>query len=252
MPFVEGQSLGVIPPGENRLKPGKPNHVRLYSIASSRYGDQVDGKTATLLVRRVEYIDPATGQKDPSKKGVCSNYLCDIRPGDEVVLTGPTGKMMIMTENPKTDIILVATGSGIAPFRGFIRRAFIDRPPNFEYAGIMWLFHGVANKDALLYDLDWKAIASKYPNNFRYDVALSRDERRPSGAPYFVQDKIAEHRDKVLTMLLQGAQIYFCGLKGMMPGFAQVMVSAAQERGMDWEVIKEELKKNGQWHVEVC
>ena len=40
MPYIEGQSYGVIPPGVNP-KNGKPNTNRLYSIASSRYGDDL-------------------------------------------------------------------------------------------------------------------------------------------------------------------------------------------------------------------
>ena len=55
MPYWEGQSYGVIPPGENPKKPGKPNTVRLYSIASSRYGDDMTGTTTSLCVRRATY-----------------------------------------------------------------------------------------------------------------------------------------------------------------------------------------------------
>lgn len=74
--------------GENPKKPGSPHNVRLYSIASTRYGDYFDGKTATLCVRRAVYYDPETGKEDPAKKGVCSNFLCDSKPGDKVQITG--------------------------------------------------------------------------------------------------------------------------------------------------------------------
>jgi ferredoxin--NADP+ reductase len=60
VPYWEGQSYGVIPPGENPKKPGSPHNVRLYSIASTRYGDSFDGKTASLCVRRAVYYDPET------------------------------------------------------------------------------------------------------------------------------------------------------------------------------------------------
>jgi ferredoxin--NADP+ reductase len=88
VPYWEGQSYGIIPPGENPKKPGMPNSVRLYSIASTRYGDDFDGRTASFCVRRAVYWDPETGKEDPSKKGICSNFLCDSEPGDKVQITG--------------------------------------------------------------------------------------------------------------------------------------------------------------------
>ena len=54
MPYWEGQSYGVVAPGTNP-KNGKPNSVRLYSIASSRYGDDMTGTTTSLCVRRATY-----------------------------------------------------------------------------------------------------------------------------------------------------------------------------------------------------
>ena len=92
MPYWEGQSYGVIPPGTNP-KNGKPNTVRLYSIASSRYGDDMTGKTTSLCVRRATYWCPELKADDPAKKGVCSNFLCDAKPGTELKLTGPSGKV---------------------------------------------------------------------------------------------------------------------------------------------------------------
>jgi hypothetical protein len=72
IPFWEGQSYGVIPPGTKVNSKGKevPHGVRLYSIASSRYGDAFDGQTTTLCVRRAVYVDPETGKEDPAKKGI--------------------------------------------------------------------------------------------------------------------------------------------------------------------------------------
>lgn len=151
-PYWEGQSWGVIPPG-TREKDGKPHSVRLYSIASSRYGDDMSGKTGSLCVRRATYWCPDLKADDPAKKGICSNFLCDTKPGDEVKMTGPAGKVMLMPEeDPSTDYIMVATGTGIAPFRGFVRRLFFEKTPIADvYSGQAWLFLGVANSDALLY-----------------------------------------------------------------------------------------------------
>ena len=109
--YIEGQSLSVIPPGFDP-KTGKKHKPRLYSIASTRYGDLLDGNTVSLCVRRAEYYDPVTGLVDPSKKGVCSNFLCDAMPGTTVEVAGPVGKTMVLPDDPTTDIIMVATGTG--------------------------------------------------------------------------------------------------------------------------------------------
>ena len=163
-PYWEGQSWGVIPPGV-REKDGKPHSVRLYSIASSRYGDDMTGKTGSLCVRRATYWCPELKADDPAKKGICSNFLCDTKPGDEVQMTGPAGKVMLMPEeDPTTDYIMVATGTGIAPYRGFIRRLFFEKTPAAEaYKGEAWLFLGVANSDALLYDDEFQEVKEKLP-----------------------------------------------------------------------------------------
>ena len=63
-------------------------------------------------------MDPMTGAEDLTKQGLCSNFLCDASPGDEVHITGPTGKAFFLPEKtPGVDIIMVATGTGVAPFR---------------------------------------------------------------------------------------------------------------------------------------
>jgi len=189
MPYWEGQSYGVIPPGVNP-KNGKPNSVRLYSIASSRYGDDMTGTTTSLCVRRATYWCPELKADDPAKKGVCSNFLCDTKPGDEVTLTGPSGKVMLIPEkDPTVDLIMVATGTGIAPYRSFIRRLFVEKTPYGEvYKGLAWLFLGVANTDALLYDDEWQTVLKEYPDNYRLDYPLSREQMNQKGGKMYFQD----------------------------------------------------------------
>nr|AAM96978.1 ferredoxin--NADP+ reductase-like protein [Arabidopsis thaliana] len=252
VPYWEGQSYGVIPPGENPKKPGAPHNVRLYSIASTRYGDSFDGKTASLCVRRAIYYDPETGKEDPSKAGVCSNFLCNAKPGDKVKITGPSGKVMLLPEDdPKATHIMIATGTGVAPYRGYLRRMFMENVPNFKFDGLAWLFLGVANSDSLLYDEEFAGYRKDYPENFRYDKALSREEKNKKGGKMYVQDKIEEYSNEIFKLLDNGAHIYFCGLKGMMPGIQDTLKRVAEERGESWEQKLTQLRKNKQWHVEV-
>jgi len=252
MPYWEGQSWGVIPPGKKEGT-DKNNSVRLYSIASSRYGDDMTGKTGSLCVRRATYWCPELKADDPVKKGICSNFLCDTVPGDEITMTGPSGKVMLMPEeDPKTDLIMVATGTGIAPYRGFIRRLFNEETPAAAaYKGEAWLFLGVANSDALLYDDEFQEAKSRFPENLRIDYALSREQNNSKGGKMYIQDKVEEYSDEVFNKLENGAHIYFCGLKGMMPGIQDMLKGVAKSKDIDYDEWLKGLKKNKQWHVEV-
>ncbi|MEX1062217.1 MAG: FAD-binding oxidoreductase, partial [Balneolaceae bacterium] len=106
-----GQSIGVLPPGEDDR--GRPHKLRLYSVASPSRGE--DGKPhliSTTVKRTIEEF----GEK--LYLGVASNYLADLKPGDTVKLTGPSGKRFLLPENAKDfNYIFFATGTGIAPFR---------------------------------------------------------------------------------------------------------------------------------------
>ena len=250
-PYWEGQSFGVIPPGTNP-KNGKPNSVRLYSIAASRYGDNMEGKQTTLCVRRATYWCPDLGAEDPAKNGACSNYLCDASPGDEVKMTGPSGKVMLLPEDkPEADIITVATGTGIAPYRAFWKRLFVENTEaRANYKGTFWLFLGVANSDALLYDEELQKLAADN-DNFKLDYALSREQTNKKGGKMYIQDKVEEYSDDIFNRLDNGAHIYFCGLKGMMPGIQGMLEEVCNSKGLNYEEWLKGLKKNGQWHVEV-
>merc|ERR1719258_196161 len=129
-------------------------------------------------------------------------------------------------EKADTDYIMVATGTGIAPYRSFIRRLFTETTPAGEaYKGTAWLFLGVANSDALLYDEEWQATLAKYPDNFKLDYALSREQTNTKGGKMYIQDKVEEYADEIFDRLGKGAVMYFCGLQGhdaRHPGHAQV------------------------------
>merc|ERR1712146_794701 len=155
-------------------------------------------------------------------------------------------------KTPEAPIIMLATGTGIAPYRGFLRRLFVENTEAGEkFKGLAWLFLGVANTDALLYDDDWKAIQEANPDKFRYDVALSREQTNKDGGKMYIQDRVEEYSDEIFDRLDKGAHIYFCGLKGMMPGIQDMLKSVCESKGLDYDEFIKGLKKKGQWHVEV-
>merc|ERR1712227_340173 len=160
--------------------------------------------------------------------------------------------MLMPEEDPKTDYIMVATGTGIAPYRGFVRRLFVEKTPAAEaYKGLAWLFLGVANTDALLYDDEWQSVLKEYPDNFRVDYALSREQENKKGGKMYIQDKVEEYSTDIFNRLDSGAHIYFCGLKGMMPGIQDMLKEVCDKKGLNFDDYLAGLKKKGQWHVEV-
>ncbi|KAK9749078.1 hypothetical protein RND81_02G100800 [Saponaria officinalis] len=236
-------TIFLSPQSENPKKPGNPHNVRLYSIALTRYGDNFDGKTASLCVRRAVYYDPETGKEDPSEMGICSNFLCNAKPGDKFQIAGPSGKVMLLPEeDPKATQIMIATGTGVAPYRGYLRM-FMENVPTYKFKGLAWLFLGVANTDSLLYDEEFTKYLQDYPDNFRYDKALSREQNNKKGGKMYVQDKIEEYGDEIFKLLDNGAHIYFCGLKGMMPGIQDTLKRVAEERGESWDTKLSQLKE---------
>ena len=145
---------------------------------------------------------------------------------------------------------MVATGTGIAPYRSFWRRMFCEDTP-FKFTGLGWLFMGVANSDAKLYDDELQEILKNYPDQFRVDYALSREQQNKDGGKMYIQDKVEEYADEIFTRLENGAVMYFCGLKGMMPGIQDMLKSVCDKKGLDYDEYIKGLKKAGQWRVEV-
>jgi ferredoxin--NADP+ reductase len=252
--YVEGQSLSVIPPGVTDK--GKKQKPRLYSIASTRYGDLLDGNTVSLCVRRAEYYDPITGNVDESKAGVCSKFLCSATPGTEVNVAGPVGKTMILPKDSSKDIIMVATGTGIAPFRSFMHRLFIEQTTaKHMYTGNAWLILGVPTTGSLLYKPEFDSMlrqtTSTNLNNLKINYAISREMYNQNGGKLYVQDVLKENSIELFQKLEAGAVIYFCGLKGMMPGILDALEEVATSQGIDWSTTLKKYQSNHQWHVEV-
>lgn len=248
--YFEGQSIGIVPPGKDAK--GKPQKLRLYSIASTRHGDDVDDKTVSLCVRKLEYKDEKTGKE---VEGVCSTFLCNLKPGDEVQITGPTGKEMLLPEDPEAKVIMMATGTGIAPFRAYLWRMFKDNErqtnSDYQFKGLAWLVFGVATTPNILYKQELEEIQEKYPDNFRLTYAVSREQKNAEGGKMYIQDRIAENADELWSLIQEEkTHVYICGLKGMETGIDAALTNAAIKSDVKWSEYRAQMKRAGRWHVE--
>ncbi|XDE60889.1 ferredoxin--NADP reductase [Arthrospira platensis BEA 1257B] len=244
--YLEGQSIGIIPPGTDNN--GKPHKLRLYSIASTRHGDHVDDKTVSLCVRQLEYKHPETGE---TVYGVCSTYLCNLEAGADVAITGPVGKEMLLPEDEDATIIMMATGTGIAPFRAFLWRMFKEQHEDYKFKGLAWLFFGIPYSPNILYQQELEELQQQFPENFRLTLAISREQQNPEGGKMYIQDRIKENADQLWELIQKpNTHTYICGLKGMEGGIDEGMSIAAGKFDVDWSDYQKQLKKKHRWHVE--
>jgi ferredoxin--NADP+ reductase len=239
--YLEGQSIGVLPPGQDAN--GRPHKLRLYSIASERSGDDGDGKTLSLCVKRAVTVDEQSGE---IFSGVCSSFLCDLAVGDTVQLTGPVGKSFLLPPEPHANLIMVATGTGIAPFRAFLRRRVSQ---NID-AGQAWLFFGSQTQKDYLYKEEMEAFANASHGHIH--TAFSREQKNLEGGRMYVQHCILA-QGEILLELLQQPETYFymCGLRGMETGIQAALNTIALKRNVDWPSLQATLKVEKRWHVEV-
>ncbi|BAQ66745.1 ferredoxin--NADP reductase [Geminocystis sp. NIES-3709] len=246
--YLEGQSIGIIPPGTDEK--GKSHKLRLYSIASTRHGDRLDDKTVSLCVRQLEYKNEA----GETVYGVCSTYLCNLEEGADVSITGPVGKEMLLPDDEDATIVMLATGTGIAPFRAFLWRMFKEREqnPEYQFKGLAWLIFGIPYTQNILYKDDLEKMAADYPDNFRLTYAISREQNTADGGKVYVQSRVSEYADELFELIQKpNTHVYMCGLKGMEPPISETFTAEAEKRGLKWDEMRKQMKKEERWHVEV-
>ncbi len=226
-PVLEGQSIGIIAPGTDAS--GEPHLPRLYSVSSPRDGERPNTNNLSLTVKR-------------EPMGVCSNYICGLRKGDKVKLTGPFGATFLMPEDPQAKLIMVCTGTGSAPFRAFTMRHQRTMPG--ANASLL-LFFGARTPDSLPYF----GPLTKVPDRFlAKHFAFSRVPGRPKT---YVQDKLREAGGTVAPLLEDDATyIYVCGLKEMEDGVESAFADIAREAGLNWDLIRDRMRETGRYHVE--
>ena len=234
-PVLEGQSIGIIPPGVDGN--GKPNHVRLYSVASPRDGERPRYNNLSITVKRV--TEDHEGQP---VQGVGSNYVCDLKKGDTVQVVGPYGASFLMPNHPGAALMMICTGTGSAPMRAMTEQRRRNRQPG---DGELLLFFGARAPG----ELPYFGPLMKLPKDF-IDINLAFS-RVPGQPKQYVQDLIRERGDKVAAMLRdENCYIYICGLKGMESGVMEAFADVSRAHGLDWSALWPQLLERARIHIE--
>ena len=237
-PVLEGQSIGIVPPGLDAS--GKPQHARQYSIASPRNGERPGYNNVSLTVKRV--LEDHQGRP---VKGAASNYACDLEVGDPVQVIGPFGASFLMPNHPRSNIVMICTGTGSAPMRAMTEwRRRLRASGKFE-GGKLMLFFGARTQQELPYFGPLQSL----PKDF-IDINLAFS-RTPGAPKRYVQDLLRE-RAADLAELLKDANtyVYVCGLKAMEEGVVLALHDIATQAGSSWETIGAALKREGRLHLE--
>ncbi|MDP3135119.1 MAG: benzoyl-CoA 2,3-epoxidase subunit BoxA [Burkholderiaceae bacterium] len=227
MPVLEGQSIGIIPPGLDER--GRAHIERLYSVASPRNGERPGTNTVALTVKRESH-------------GLCSNYLCDLLPGQTVQVVGPFGTTFLMPEDPQSHLIMVCTGTGVAPFRGFIEH----RLRSMRHAsGELLVFFGGRRPEELPYFGQQENLPEGFLEHY---LCFSRDPGQPR---MYVQDHIRNSAGRLRSLLLDPkTHVYICGLKGMEVGVEDAFADILQGAEGAWAAQRETMSATGRYHVE--
>jgi benzoyl-CoA 2,3-dioxygenase component A len=237
-PVLEGQSIGIIPPGTDAQ--GRPHHARQYSIASPRNGERPGYNNLSLTIKRV--LEDHQGRP---VRGVASNYLCDLQVGATVEVIGPFGSSFLMPNHPRSHIVMICTGTGSAPMRAMTEwRRRLRASGKFE-GGKLMLFFGARTPQELPYFGPLQNLPKDFIDSH---FAFSRAPGQPKT---YVQDLIRQ-RAADLVPLLQDPNtcLYVCGLKAMEEGVVLALRDVVTQAGLSWDALGATLKTEGRLHLE--
>lgn len=235
-PVLEGQSIGIIPPGTDEH--GRPHHVRLYSVASARDGERPGYNNLALTIKRV-----TEDQDGKPWHGVASNYMCDLKKGDKIKVTGPYGTTFLMPNHAGAKLMMICTGTGSAPMRAMTERR--RRRKAQGEAGEILLFFGARTTEELPY---WGPLMKLPKDLIDVQLVFSREPEQPKE---YVQDRIRSHAEKVARWLRDDdTYIYLCGHKRMEEGVNAALTDVCRQYGLEWDVLVKQLRAEGRFHVE--
>ncbi|GLQ25265.1 benzoyl-CoA 2,3-epoxidase subunit BoxA [Sulfitobacter pacificus] len=224
-PVLEGQSVGIIPPGTDA--DGNAHLPRLYSVSSPRDGERPGYHNISLTVKREE-------------KGLASNFLCDLKLGDSVEVTGPFGATFLLPSTPDAHLLLICTGTGSAPMR-----AFTMQRQRSGATGGMTMFFGARSPESLPYFGPLKKIPDSL---LKKHLVFSR---LPDQDKEYVQDRMIAEQDSIAEILQDDkTHIYICGLRGMEEGVELALTSIAESTGQQWTALRDAMREDGRYHVE--
>lgn len=237
--YSPGQSIGITVPGKDEF--GSSKHHRKYSIASGQDSSTDDGIELTILVRRCFYIDDFSGEQYP---GRASNYLCDAKVGDTIAITGPYHNPFTIPDDSKANILMIGTGTGIAPFRAFIEKIYQQKGC---WEGQVRLFYGAKTGLDLLYMNDQADDLVNYYQEETFRAYNALADRPLSGEEKGLENSLKDNLQEAWELIKQpNTYVFIAGLTNIMPSLDKVMCQAAGSEDA-WDDLKQKMLKENRW-----
>jgi ferredoxin--NADP+ reductase len=232
------QSFGVLIKASGEF--GNTFHHRLYSVADLP-GKKNGKPLITLLVKRCSYVDDFSGEL---YNGVASNYLCDRKVGDEIIITGPHELPFVVPEDKNSNLILVGMGTGIAPFRAFVKHIYKNVK---DWKGKIRLFYGARSGLELLYMNDKDGDLTNYYDEATFEAFHALSPRPHMADPIALDTAIEERATEIIELLAQtNTHVYVAGyekIRDMLDkAFSNILGSKEK-----WETRKAELIAGNKW-----
>lgn len=232
------QSFGVLV--YNKSDFGNTYHHRLYSVAD--IPEHSKGKSLiTMLVKRCFYVDDFSGEMYP---GIGSNYLCDRHEGDEITVTGPFELPFKVPDDKNANMILIGMGTGIAPFRAFIKHVYSQEK---EWKGKIRLFYGAKSGLELLYLNDKDGDLTNYYDKGTFEAFHALSARPHWQDPILLDEAIEQRAEEILEMLgSANTYIYIAGYEKVKEKLNKAFISILGSKEK-WENRKAELIAGKKW-----
>ncbi len=237
--FSVGQSIGVVVPGPHPM--GNQFHTRRYSIASGHRHSSGDEIELELLVRRCFYIDDISGEKYP---GIASNFLCDAEAGGRITITGPYRSPFKIPDDDRANLLMIGTGTGVAPFRAFIQEVYAKRE---AWRGQVRLYYGARSGMDLLYRNDEEDDLSNYYDQASFKAFRALITKPMATDAQTLEAALKEHASDIWELVqAPETHVYLAGLGKVAEAFDRIMQEAVGD-GMAWMAVKEGLRGQGRW-----
>lgn len=237
--YQVGQSIGVIVPGSEEI--GHPHHFRLYTLADTLERTN-DGKPLLkICVKRCNYIDQYSGEE---YQGIASNYLCDLSPGQRLDINGPFGSPFSVPADKTSDLLLIGMGTGIAPFRAFVKHLYLDVG---DWTGRVRLFHGARSGLELLYRNDHHDDFSQFYDEQTFEAFQALSPRAHWSAPIDLAGTIEQRAQEVLDILSDDKScVYVAGRNDVQEALDKVFGKLLGSDD-DWQQKKQQLTEQNRW-----